>query len=599
MFNKLNYFLHRKFKIQLILLILAGLVVSFLELLGIGLIPYFIGVITDKQKFLDLLPFSNLKSYFYNLNDLNLFLFFSFSIVSMFIIKNILIFLLNFFENKVYLNIVVYNSSKLLRYYINSPFHLHLDRNSSKFIRNLSHDTEASGDLIHSMIKIFRDILMCILIISLLIATNPLIAIISIASLSLFAFLVYFFIKGKIENFGKSTRNFLSSKIQVLSDAFSAIKEIKVIGNESKVFLNYDKTLIGYHEMKAKFNVLSVLPRLSLEFMAVSILVCIVIIFNSQSNSGIQTFLPNLTLITIAIIKLSPLINNIISSLSSISYSKSCMESVYNEFIKLNNEPDQKNEINDQKTENDFEEEIKIIEFKKVNYRYPNTLNNVLNNVNFKIFPNQVVGIIGATGSGKTTLVDLLLGLLDPSEGNILINDSDLKLDKKKFRNLMSYVPQNPFIYNDNILNNIIFQNQNNYKNLEDQKKLDQILDICQLNEFVDKLPKKILENSGNLGIKFSGGQRQRLAIARALYLDRKIIVLDEATNALDIKTEEKILNKIYKLKKDKIIINISHKINETINYDNLLVLDHNRIIDNGPYQNLKESTKNLYFNKL
>ena len=513
----------------------------------------------------------------------------------MFITKNILIFLLNFFENKVYLNIVVYNSSKLLRYYINSPFHLHLDRNSSKFIRNLSHDTEASGDLIHSVIKIFRDILMCILIISLLIATNPLIAIISIASLSLFAFVVYFFIKKKIENFGKSTRNFLASKIQVLSDAFSAIKEIKVIGNESKVFSNYDKTLIGYHEMKAKFNVLSILPKLSLEFMAVGILMCIVIIFNYQSNTGIQSFLPNLTLITIAIIKLSPLINNIISSLSSISYSKSCMESVYNEFAKLDkHESDQKykkNEINDQKTKNDLEEEIKIIEFKKVNYRYPNTLNNVLNNVNFKIFPNQVVGIIGATGSGKTTLVDLLLGLLDPSEGNILINDSDLKSDKKKFINLMSYVPQNPFIYNDNILNNIIFQNQNNYKNAEDHKKLDQILDICQLKEFVDKLPKKILENSGNLGIKFSGGQRQRLA--------RKIIVLDEATNALDIKTEEKILNKIYKLKKDKIIINISHKINETINYDNLLVLDHNRIIDNGPYQNLKESTKNLYFNKL
>ena len=163
MFNKLNYFLHRKFKIQLILLILAGLFVSLLELLGIGLIPYFVGVITDKQKFLELLPFSNLKNYFYQLNDLNLFLFFSFSIIFMFITKNILIFLLNFFENKVYLNIVVYNSSKLLRYYINSPFHLHLDRNSSKFIRNLSHDTEASGDLIHSVIKIFRDILMCIL----------------------------------------------------------------------------------------------------------------------------------------------------------------------------------------------------------------------------------------------------------------------------------------------------------------------------------------------------------------------------------------------------------------------------------------------------
>ena len=198
MFNKLNYFLHRKFKIQLILLICAGLFVSLLELLGIGLIPYFVGVITDKQKFLELLPFSNLKNYFYQLNDLNLFLFFSFSIIFMFITKNILIFLLNFFENKVYLNIVVYNSSKLLRYYINSPFHLHLDRNSSKFIRNLSHDTEASGDLIHSMIKIFRDILMCILIISLLIITNPLIAIISIASLSLFAFLVYFFIKRKL-----------------------------------------------------------------------------------------------------------------------------------------------------------------------------------------------------------------------------------------------------------------------------------------------------------------------------------------------------------------------------------------------------------------
>ena len=192
-----------------------------------------------------------------------------------------------------------------------------------------------------------------------------------------------------------------------MSDAFSAIKEIKVIGNESKVFSNYDKTLIGYHEMKAKFNVLSILPKLSLEFMAVGILMCIVIIFNYQSDTGIQSFLPNLTLITIAIIKLSPLINNIISSLSSISYSKSCMESVYNEFAMLDkHESDQKNkknEINHQKTKNDLEEEIKIIEFKKVNFRYPNTLNNVLNNVNFKIFPNQVVGIIGATGSGKTT----------------------------------------------------------------------------------------------------------------------------------------------------------------------------------------------------
>lgn len=208
MLKKINVFLNQKFKIQLLFIVIFGFTISLMELIGIGLIPFFVGILTQKEKFLDFIPITNFKDYLYSFNEFNLFLFFSFFIVLVFLIKNILIFLLNYLENKIYLNIVVFNSSRLMKYYINSSYQLHLERNSSKFLRNLSHDTEATADLINSLVKIFREILMGLLILALLLKTNPSITIFSVGVLSIITFAVYLLIKKKLKNLVNLLENF-------------------------------------------------------------------------------------------------------------------------------------------------------------------------------------------------------------------------------------------------------------------------------------------------------------------------------------------------------------------------------------------------------
>jgi len=221
------------------------------------------------------------------------------------------------------------------------------------------------------------------------------------------------------------------------------------------------------------------------------------------------------------------------------------------------------------------------------NYKYKN----VINNVNIKIKEGSSVGIIGRSGSGKSTLVDLILGLLDPEKGKVLVDGTDIINNKKSWQKNIGYIPQDTYLLDDSIKNNIVFGID---AEKIDYKLLSETIKIAQLEKFIELSKNKLDTIVGNRGIKISGGEKQRIGIARALYNNPKILIFDEATSALDIDNENKILEEVYDGLNDKTIIIISHR-NNTVKYcDSIYVMEQGEVIDHGPYREIMDKHKYL-----
>jgi ABC-type bacteriocin/lantibiotic exporter with double-glycine peptidase domain len=291
------------------------------------------------------------------------------------------------------------------------------------------------------------------------------------------------------------------------------------------------------------------MPRQLLELASIFLLGIIVYINIFNEGASFEKLILTLTFYIIAFSRILPSINRITLSYNFIVYSEVVIERVYEEAI-VKSFKSNKSEINYGPIE--FKESI---ELKNIHFKYENSKKDILKNINLKIDKNDILGISGGSGTGKTTLVNLLLGLLEPNKGDILI-DGKIINNIDSFQSIVGYVPQDCLILDDSLVNNIVF-GQNN--NIIDINRIEYCIQASGLNNFLESLNDGLETNLGEDGSKISGGQKQRIGLARALYSDPKVIVLDEATNALDKKTELEILKTIKKLREKTTIIIISH----------------------------------------
>ena len=544
-------------KFYLFLIIILTFLNIFLEVIGLTLFIPLLKILLVKDSYVYYLENYLNYQYFLDLNYSDFLLFLLISIFLIIVIKNLLIVLSTYVQHVFFNKFEINITTKLFKNYLNKEFIFFSNANSSIILRNLRNETASTLIYFQSLISIITEFLILIGIIVFLFSTNFLSTLIVI-SITAPAILVYNMTTKKfLLELGKK-RILLDGVInRNFTESIGAIKELKLYGKES-VFVELARSnLKKFFRIHIIFAILNFFPRHMLEILIVSSLLVIIFLIENNlilTNSG-GTFVV-LGLFAVASARILPSVSKLLTNYQSLRFRISSVYLISSE-IEKSNELQASKDLDFEDNDNLFITNKKFaINLRNVSFKYPESLKNILKNINLDLVTNKIYGIVGKTGSGKTTLIDLISGFHKPSDGKILANDIDISNNLSKWRKNFAYVSQNIFLFDSSIEKNISLETD---EKLIDKKILDQALNDSQLSEFVNNLPNNSKTFVGQNGARLSGGQIQRIGIARAIYQKSKCVIFDESTNALDEITEVEILKMIQKIKKDKLIIIISH----------------------------------------
>lgn len=579
-FKSLNIFPKNE-KTKGIILIFATFITSVLEALGISLILPILTLTID----------GNLNNYNFDLEGLvnNLTFLNNFSLIEkiffilifIYIIKNVYLIIYYFFQNKYSLNIYKILSTKLYKFYLYSSMSFHFEKNSAVLIRNVLVECKNYSSMVNTFIKLLSEFAIFLSITLTLFILKPTETGVSILLFGLSLLILYIFTNKKIENWGKIRQETTGLSLKNLQQGIQAIKDIKLKNCETIFTNKYQFQINEFVKSAYKHNTISELPKIWLEIMFIILMPLILVISTNSifgNSSNFKEILPTLGLFIAAIFRLMPSAYRIFSSFQSIIFDKAAVEKLYDEFNS------QKIELNQEKNNiiNDFNFDDKI-EIEKVSFKYRTAHKDLLKNFSFKIKKNEIIGFIGKSGVGKSSLINLITGLVEPNSGKIKVDGVNIKNNLKGWHKIIGYLPAACYLLDDTIKNNIAFGVDE--KNI-DFKKIIKSAKDAQILDYIENLENKFETKIGERGIRLSDGQRQRIGIARELYRDNQILIFDEATSTLDIDTENEILDIMTKFKKSKTIIIVSHRENTIKICDRVINLYTN------PYLNYNEEKK-------
>ena len=575
----------RKHIKYLILLLLGMFIAAAIEMVGLGSIPIFIMIIIDIDVLLNKFPTFFANDYIKSLSQDYITIFGGIILILIFLLKNVYLSLFLFFQGKVIKILKIDVTNKLFKIYINAPYSFHIINNPSVLIRNITQSVSGAINTILSTLTVTREILILIVVFILLFLNEPMVSISVFSILILITGLFMFFTRQTLISRGEQVQFLFEDQMKTMNHTLGSIKETKILNRENyltNLFMHQvDK--IEKHSFFSYF--LSQTPRLFLEFIAIFTVALTTIIFVLINLSNEQ-ILPTISLLAVCAIRLIPAFNSIISSISARRFSKASLKIVSGEMINVPIEDKFKNKnLIEEKNYKKylFKDQIK---FENVFFSHENSNAKILQNISLEIRRGQKVGIIGKSGAGKSTLIDLILGLIKPIEGKILIDDSNLEYNLRDWQKQIGYVPQDIYLLDDTIKNNIAFGLNTNDIN---QERILKSIELSRLKDYVGSLEKKENTVVGNRGIKVSGGQKQRIGIARALYNNPGILILDEATSSLDAINERKIMEEIYNTAKNTTLIIVTHRYKPVSNCDKIYLLDNGKIIDEGKFADLEK----------
>ncbi len=537
------------------------------ELIGIGLIIPFLSLFFEdtNSQFLDQLTFLN------NMSNEDKIIFILFLLLIVFALKNI--FLLFFHKKKINFsqNLAALMSKKLYSKYIKKNYIYFTNKNSSELIRNITGEANLfSLGIVFSLINLMSDIIIFTSIIFFLFIYNFLASIIATTIILTFGFLIILFQQKKLKSWGHMRMFHSNAIIKLIQESFGNIKEI-ILSNNFDYLINK----FSFHTMEnakagKKKDFYFIVPRPILEVIVVFMMIILVYVFlkNNQSTSEVFVIIG---VFSFASIKLIPSTTNIMRSVQGLKYNSPSLDILYNEL--KNSDEDNQIFKNENFSSNNFE--FKKIEIKDMSFCYPDKKDEVLKAVNLEIFKGDKIGFLGETGSGKTTLVNLIAGLVVPSSGEILINNESMNNKIKVWQDNIGYVSQSVYLADQSLAFNITFKNP---EEKVDEKRIEYLINILKLSDFIKSQSDGLETTVGEKGIKLSGGQLQRIGIARALYSKPNILILDEATNALDSETQRFVIKNIYSEMEKKTIISISHDINSLKECSKIFKLVDNKL---------------------
>ncbi|MBO4457994.1 MAG: ABC transporter ATP-binding protein [Butyrivibrio sp.] len=563
-FKKVMRLLDARQKRQMVGIVFMMLIGGILESLGIALIAPIMEILTEPGLINESRTFSFIYYSIFNFNEdlsdsAKLVSFFMIVMIFVFVVKNVFL----FFMNKVQLKFVYTNqfstSRKMMINFMQRPYEYYLNADTSVIQRSITSDVNNMYGLILSSLQLISEIIVFGCLVTMLLCKDAIMTICIATVLTAVLLTIKYVIKPIMVKAGEENQDYYSGLYKWIDESVTGIKEIKIANKENYFINGYADCGAGYVNAVQKYNLYNSTPRLLIETIAIVGMLGYMLFAMSQ-GTGNEVLFGKFTVLALAAARLLPSANRINNYLTSIAY--------FEPFL-MNVSDNLQEEINDSSISyngDDYRKKFEVqklpvnktILLKDITYKYPNSDKYVLNHADMEVPVGKSVGIVGTSGAGKTTIVDVMLGLLRIESGNIYADGTDVMSNYPGWLKNIGYIPQTIFMLDSTIRKNVAF----GYADEDiDDDKVWQALKEASLDEYVRSLPEGLDTSIGERGIRLSGGQRQRIGIARALFEDPEVLVLDEATSALDNETEAAIMDSINKLHGRKTLVIIAHRL--------------------------------------
>ena len=583
--------LNKRQKLRVIIIGILMVIGAFLETLGVGLILPLVTAITTPN-FIETNKYAKMVCELFDLHTTRTFMVVVIAaLIFVYIFKNMYLFLEYYVQARFICNNRFAVQCRLLETYLHRPYEYFLNAESGEIVRVITNDTQSTFFLLSTVLSFFTEGVVSVALIITIIATDPFMALLLASVLGGMMLLIGKLIKPLLKRAGINFQQNSAKTNKWLLQSINGIKEIKVAEKEDyflEQFSKYGKRAI---DSEKKNTVLGNAPRLTIEAFGISAMLAVIAILMWRGRE-INTMLPQLSAFAMAAVRLMPSVNRMASSLNSMSYQEPALDKMLEHLSVAQRWENEQGELSEDRavTVCDTNECVvdarntvavdltldKQVALSNITYAYPNAESFVLEHANMVIPVGKSVGIVGASGAGKTTAIDILLGLLPPQEGRVLVDGVDIREDYDGWLSHLGYIPQMIFMLDDTIRANVAFGVP--AKEVDDSQ-VWKALEEAQLKAFVQSLPDGLDTTIGERGVRLSGGQRQRIGIARALYTDPELLIFDEATSALDNETEAAIMESINALHGRKTMVIIAHRLTTIEECDIVYRVENRKIV--------------------
>ena len=560
MYKKLSYIFSKRDKYKIALLLCIMVAGSFLELLGVAVFQPFVNIIMMPDSIQENPYLARIYQMFGCSTTESFLTVVALGIIVIYVVKNVYLWVEQNLIMKFTYGMQQKLSTRLLTTYLSEPYTFHLNKNIAELQRSMQEDTGLFTQVLMHTLQLVAEVVVCIVLGVYLFTVSNSITVVIVGLLILCVVLFTKITKRFTEQLGKEAQVYKGKLYQWVNQSLGGVKEVKVL-NREEFFVSSYKKYYGLYIKGVRINrLLSITPKYMVEAVCMTGLLIAIIIKLNFGHGELENFIPQLATFAVAAFRLLPSVGRINEHVNNILYAVPSVDLIYGDLKGIEDYQESKGE--EEGKEWSFEHGITA---KHITYAYPNTDTNVLEDANCVIPKGKTVAFIGSSGAGKTTMADIILGLLAPQRGKILVDDIDVFKNLTMWHHQIGYIPQVIYLSDDTIRNNIAF---GIHEDQIDEEAVRTALKKAQLAEFVDTLPDGLDTIVGDRGVRLSGGQRQRIGIARALYHDPGILVLDEATSALDNETETAVMEAIESLQGSKTMIIIAHRLTTIQNAD-------------------------------
>ncbi len=588
-FKKCLALIERKTAWQAIAVAFLVVGAALFEALGIGLIFAFVNVLVDPSQIQKIAWIGKLAGPAMADKGNDFLIFLALCLLGTFILKNIVLLGFYYVQARFVKTNEALMASRLLDSYLKGAYSLHLTRNSAEFIRNITSSVAAVfSTVIMGFINLASEFILIIALATVLLLAEPTLTLGAALILGSAVAVFFAFSKSRFAAWGVQEQQANKKILQSLQQGFHSIKEVKILGRQNFILESFKTPRMELARVLTRNYTMMTAPRLWVETVTVTT-VLLVVVFILSSGGGSAKILSALTLFAAAAFRMIPSMNRIIIALNGIKNGAHAVNLVYDDIQNFQGNLDE--EPDDDGQPLPFTESISV---EGVSFRYPEGEGSVLKDIDLVLPKGQSLGLVGPSGSGKTTLIDIVLGLLTPDTGRVAVDGTGIAEATRAWRRQIGYVPQSIYIIDDTLRRNVAFGLDDDEI---DKTKIQKAIRLAQLEDLVRELPDGLETRLGEQGVRLSGGQRQRVGIARALYRDPEVLILDEATSSLDAETEHEINNAIERLRGEKTLIIIAHRLSTVRKCQNLAFIRDGRLIDTGTFDEL--SARNDDFGRM
>ncbi|WP_448603756.1 ABC transporter ATP-binding protein [Thermoleptolyngbya sp.] len=573
---------------QVPLLFSVFLISSIAETFGIGMLGPFFAIVSDPDLIRRTPALKQISSLLGIETREGFIIFLCGFVVAVFIVKSIFYFFSKFYILKFSHAHRAKMIQTLNRAYLYSDYSYFLSKNSSTLIKNITVETQDfCYKILLSLLYGISNLLILTFLFILMAATDLLLLVATLSALLPIVLLIYG-MRNRLKAWGRKSSEAMQKVIKTLNHGLGGFKETRVVGCAPYFDEQMESYTSQYAQSASLANSFDMLPRILIETALVVFIVSFIGISQLFLSRGTDSLISSLSVFAVAAIRLLPASSQVMSTLGNLQSTRHTVDILYADLKEaeeqiaqqeMNESYKAKNGENTHDTAMSFDRQIQI---SQVVYRYSEKPEPAIDSVSLEIHKGESIAFIGKSGAGKTTLVDIILGLLTPQSGDITVDGISIYKDLRAWQNLVGYIPQSIFLLDDTVERNIAFGVPDD---LIDYGRLDQAIAAAQLEELIVQLPKGIHTRVGERGVMLSGGQRQRIGIARALYHEREVLVLDEATSALDNETEKKVSEAIQALSGKKTVIIIAHRLSTVEHCDRIYLLKNGRVSKSGKYR--------------